>query len=65
MAHYDRSDTCPAVLKEENIYETNHPKRKGGDQRVQVFKASRETKKRADTGLSDEDGALLFPSCAN
>ena len=47
MAHYDRSDTCPAVLKEENTYETNHPKRKGGDQRVQVFEVSIETKKRA------------------
>ena len=47
MAHYDRSDTCPAVLKEENTYDTNCPKRKGGDQRVQVLEAPRETKKRA------------------
>ena len=46
MAHYDRSDTCPAVLKEENTYETNRPKRKGGDRRVQVFEESRDTKKR-------------------
>ena len=43
MAHYDRSDTCPEVLKEENTYETNGPKLKGGDQRVQVSEASRET----------------------
>ena len=47
MAHYDCSDKRPAELKEENTYETNRPKRKGGDRRVQVFEASRETKKRA------------------
>ena len=31
MAHYDCSDTRPAELKEENTYEKNRPKRKGGD----------------------------------
>ena len=38
MAHCDRSDTCPALLKEENTYKKNLPKRKGGDRQVQVSK---------------------------
>ena len=54
MAHYDRSDTCPALLKEENTYDTNLPKRKGGDQQVKVFKASIETKKRARNSKRNE-----------
>ena len=54
MAHYDRSDTCSSVLKEDDAYKTNRPKRKGGDQRVQVFGSSRETNKRAHNSKRTE-----------